>query len=281
MGLLLHCGCELVEPHILKDLKPPVPKSDTHVPLKHWDLYQSIVKAFDRTGHIDIVGEPQIGLSHDAMRCFGFLDIITKATQNTDGVIMDGEVKLQAVFRNANDFAFPANFSASTFSFACDNLAFSTTLPFGHPCGEEGNEWKGRKHTKFILDELPQLLDDSIARLIDDADLFEKRYPIYKDTKMNNKQMHDIVCRSLDVPNGKKNVITTTFVEPVLREWYEPTYREYTGRTAWSAFSAFTSAGTKGTVKRPIPINEQAIRTKHLHDIFDDFCGVNERIVLN
>ena len=131
---------------------------------------------------------------------------------------------------------------------------------------------------------MPQLLDDALSRLTDQVDTFENRYRLYKDTPVNDRQMHDLVCRSLDVTKegkDKKAVITTSFVYPVLKEWHDSQFAEFRHeKNAWGAFSAFTTAGTKGTDKKPIPINDQASRTQNLHDIFDDFCGYDS-IVYN
>ena len=133
---------------------------------------------------------------------------------------------------------------------------------------------------------MPQLLDDALNRLADQVDSFEDRYRLYKDTPVNDRQMHDLVCRSLDAKNegkAKKAVITTSFVYPVLKEWHDSQFIEFRNqKNAWGAFSAFTTAGTKGTDKKPIPVNEQATRTQHLHEIFDDFCDYNtDPIVYN
>ena len=126
---------------------------------------------------------------------------------------------------------------------------------------------------------MPQLLDDAFGRLVDHVDSFESRYRQYKNTPVNDRQMHDLVCRALDATHegrDKKAVITTSFVYPVLKEWHDSQFAEFRNeKNGWGAFSAFTTAGTKGTNKKPIPINEQATRTQNLHEIFDDFCDYN------
>ena len=277
MGLLLHCGCEEVSRSDLKMIRA-TPKSDTHAVISHFDMLESIEKSVERTGAVTIVPDTSIhGVSHDGERCFGFMDIVTRATELTDGTIMNGDVQLQIVWRNANDFAFTADARGGTRTFCCDNLSIAgNMMEFGNLCGRDKTERKGRKHTKNIYSEMPQLLDDSMYRLMDQVDKFEERYMTYMNTKVNDRQMHHLVCQALDVNNGGKNKsITTQFVQPVLEEWYDSQFSEFRGKkNAWSAFSSFTTAGTKGTKNRPIPLNEQAVRTENLHKIFDEHCNV-------
>jgi len=255
---------------------PAKPKSDTHEPIKHIDFLESIEKAIGRSGYIETVGEPELGVSKDGEHFFGFIDILTKSTRTSNGLILDGDVKLQIIARNANDMKFLANVNGGTTTMVCDNLAFfGNLMHFGHE--NSYGQRRGRKHTAKIHQEMPQLLDDAVGRLANQVDSFENRYRLYKDTPVNDKQMHDLVCRSLDVTKEgkeKKAVISTSFVYPVLKEWHDSQFAEFRHqKNAWSAFSAFTTAGTKGTDKKPIPINDQASRTQNLHDIFDDFCG--------
>ena len=281
MSLMLST-CDSVSREQLRMI-PARPKSDTHEPIKHIDFLESIEKAIGRSGYIETVGEPELGVSKDGEHFFGFMDIITKTTQTTNGLILDGDVKLQIIARNANDMKFLANVNGGTSTMCCDNLAFFGNLfHFGHE--NKTGQRRGRKHTSKIHLEMPQLLDDALNRLTDQVDTFENRYRLYKDTPVNDRQMHDLVCRSLDAKNegkAKKAVITTSFVYPVLKEWHDSQFVEFRNqKNAWGAFSAFTTAGTKGTDKKPIPINDQASRTQNLHDIFDDFCGYDS-IVYN
>ena len=274
MSLMLS-SCDSVTREQLRMI-PAKPKSDTHEPIKHIDFLESIEKAIGRSGYIETVGEPELGVSKDGEQFFGFIDILTKSTRTSNGLILDGDVKLQIIARNANDMKFLANVNGGTTTMVGDNLAFfGNLMHFGHE--NSYGQRRGRKHTAKIHQEMPQLLDDAVGRLANQVDSFENRYRLYKDTPVNDKQMHDLVCRSLDVTKEgkeKKAVISTSFVYPVLKEWHDSQFAEFRHqKNAWGAFSAFTTAGTKGTDKKPIPINDQASRTQNLHDIFDDFCG--------
>ena len=274
MSLMLS-SCDSVTREQLRMI-PAKPKSDTHEPIKHIDFLESIEKAIGRSGYIETVGDPELGVSKDGEEFYGFIDILTKTTRTSNGLILDGDVKLQIIARNANNMRFLANVNGGTRTIVCDNQAFfGNLMHFGHENAH--GQRRGRKHTAKIHQEMPQLLDDAVGRLANQVDSFENRYRLYKDTPVNDKQMHDLVCRSLDVTKEgkeKKAVISTSFVYPVLKEWHDSQFAEFRHqKNAWGAFSAFTTAGTKGTDKKPIPINDQASRTQNLHDIFDDFCG--------
>ena len=63
MSLMLS-SCDSVTREQLRMI-PAKPKSDTHEPIKHIDFLESIEKAIGRSGYIETVGEPELGVSKD------------------------------------------------------------------------------------------------------------------------------------------------------------------------------------------------------------------------
>ena len=74
MSLMLST-CDSVSREQLRMI-PARPKSDTHEPIKHIDFLESIEKAIGRSGYIETVGEPELGVSKDGEH---FLDSWTSS----------------------------------------------------------------------------------------------------------------------------------------------------------------------------------------------------------
>ena len=79
MSLMLS-SCDSVTREQLRMI-PAKPKSDTHEPIKHIDFLESIEKAIGRSGYIETVGDPELGVSKDGEEFYGFIDILTKTTR--------------------------------------------------------------------------------------------------------------------------------------------------------------------------------------------------------
>ena len=63
MGLMLST-CDSVTKEQLSMISC-FPKSETHEPIKHIDFLESIEKAVERSGFIEITGTPELGVSPD------------------------------------------------------------------------------------------------------------------------------------------------------------------------------------------------------------------------
>ena len=77
MGLMLSSQCDVVTKDQLRMISC-FPKSETHEPIKHIDFLESIEKAIERSGFIELTGTPELGVSKDGEHFFGFMDIITR-----------------------------------------------------------------------------------------------------------------------------------------------------------------------------------------------------------
>src|SRR5205823_885790 len=135
--------------------------------------------------------------------------------------------------------------------FVCDNLAFSGEIVIT------------RRHTRWIMRDLPRLVLDGVGQLTQRWHSQEERYDRYRQTPVADPEAHDLVIRALDA-----QAITTTQVPQVLRDWRKPRHAEFRDRTGWSLFNAFTGvvgASSVWTVAK---------RTQVLHGVFDAHCGL-------
>ena len=251
-GLMLHCGAEPINRNELFSLSAPKGMTDTHYPIAHRDLIELVEQGFNRFGKYEITNQ-EFGISHDQNRMFGIMGLRGTTAKSNWETIM--------AYRNSHDQAFSAGMAGGSHVFCCDNLAFMGEVVFG------------RKHTKNILNELPQKIDECLWQLSDKMDLLAGRYDHYENTPMGNAEFHDIACRALDINrDGRQYVIKGNRVSKVLDEWYNPRHEEFEPRNAWSAFNCFTEV-TKG-----IQLNEQSKRTQSLHQLFDQATGALEAL---
>ncbi len=253
MTLMLHCGAEPINRNELFQMGTPKGMTDTHYPIAHRDLVEMVEQGFNRFGKYEITNQ-EFGISHDQNRMFGLMSLRgTNAKSNWETII---------AYRNSHDQAFSAGMAGGSRVFVCDNLAFNGDVVFG------------RKHTKNIMSELPQKIDECLWKLSDKMDLLSGRYDHYENTPIDDVQFHDIVCRALDINrDGRQYVIKGTHVPKVINEWRNPRHEEFEPRNAWSAFNCFTEI-TKG-----IQLNEQSKRTQSLHSLFDQATGAIEALV--
>lgn len=252
-GLMLHCGAEPISRNELASLPAPVPLTKTHFPIPHIDVISQVEKGFGRLGKFEITDQC-FGVSHEGKRMYSISALRAVYTKGHD----DWRVIFGT--RNAHDMAHSAGGCFGSECFVCDNKAFIGDFVFG------------RKHTKRITEELPYLIDDCLYQLADNVDSMERRYEHYKEFPVDDKWMHDVVCRSLDLNrDGRQYVIKSAHVTKVLKHWRDPEHQVFLQRNAWSAFNAFTE------IQKGIQLNEQSKRTQVLHRLFDEATGILEK----
>lgn len=241
-GLMLHAGgvevsreqlCEVVTPDATR----------TWTPIAHNVLLGRVTDSLARSGWQ--IKSEQHAVSHGGNRYFGFMDVMTP------GVDENSEYGMTLGIRNSHDMMFPAGLCAGSHVFVCDNLAFSAEVKIA------------RKHTRWIMDDLPGLVQKAVGRLGDIRRGQDRRIACYKDCGLNDHQAHDVLIQALDC-----KVIGSTMIPEVLEQWRTPKHDEFKARTGWSLFNAFTEV-MKGNVALAIP------RTQKLHGLMDVVCNLS------
>lgn len=195
-----------------------------------------------RASNLAIVNQAH-RLSHDGQRYFGLMHI-RNGQENIDYAWVMG-------LRNSHDKTFPAGIVAGTQVFVCDNLAFGGEVKFA------------RKHTRFILRDLPMIAERAVARLVEKWHTQERRIAAYKEHTLVDRDAHDLIVRALDL-----GVMGCRTALPVLGQWRKPAHAEFAPRTAWSLFNGFTET-MKGDSLALLPK-----RTEALHGLFDGCVGL-------
>jgi len=240
-NLILHCGAQAVDLNDVRSVHTPR-STDSWCPIPHHQLIQTVQKTLAATNLR--IGTQAHSLSHEGQRYFGLMEVHDQKS-NVDYCWVLG-------LRNSHDKTFPAGIVAGATVFVCVNLSFSGEVKFA------------RKHTRFIVRDLPQLVSRSIGLLVAKWHHQDKRIAAYKEAEITDINAHDLVIRATDV-----GVCSNRLIPPVLSEWREPRHDTFAGRNVWSLFNAFTESLKDGNLA------ELPKRTEALHGLLDTYVGLS------
>lgn len=238
-NLLLHCGASAVSRRELATVPTPQP-THTWMPIAHTKMLGQVERTLKANG-IDVVGEAH-SLTADGQRYFGLLEV--RHGQNAS------DYSWVLGLRNSHDKTFPAGMVAGVQVFVCDNLSFSGEVKIA------------RRHTRFIMRDLPSLAHQAVCRIVEHWQKQDRRVEFYKNYFITDASAHDVVIRACDV-----GAITNRQIADVLHEWREPSHEDFAPRSAWSLFNAFTEA-----LKGNLALLPE--RTTSLQGLFDSRFGV-------
>jgi len=143
-NLILHCGAASTSRNVVKSTVTPKPTA-TWTPIPHIGLIEEVERALKANG-LKIANQAH-SLTHDKARYFGLMEI-HNGVSHADYAYVLG-------LRNSHDKRFPAGLVAGASVFVCDNLSFNGEIKIA------------RKHTRFILRDIPSLTQDAIGRLME------------------------------------------------------------------------------------------------------------------
>lgn len=247
MGLCLHAGGKLVSLDELHDA--PTPKgTSTYHPIHHHWLVDTVRESLTGTGlKID---REEHSLDKGGKRYFGLFYINPKSSHEKQK-----QYELLIGLRNSHDKRFPAALACGSHVFVCDNLAMS------------GEVVLRRKHTTYIMRDIPKMVHSGIGRLGELRDIQAQRFTGYQNRLLDSeKDVHHLLVESM-----KSGVIASSQIGLVLREWNEPEIESFkdSPHNVWRLFNAYT------TIARDrIPTEEFAKRTITLQGILDQYCGL-------
>ncbi len=239
-NLTLHHGAHGVDRSALLRVPTPEPTS-TWQPIAHAELLAQVESALPRYG-LAKVSEAH-GLSHNGARYFALLEV--------SGPRHGAEYVNVLGIRNSHDKRLPVGLVAGNQVLVCSNLAFVGEIKVV------------RKHTAFVLRDLPTLIDRAMEQLLNRWHEQDRRVEAYRNRRLEDREAHDLVIKGLDA-----GAIKLTLIPNVLREWREPSYPEFRPRNLWSWFNAVTHE-LRGR------LDVLPGRSRVLYDICDAFVGGN------
>jgi|TARA_R100001530_G_scaffold98641_2_gene68523 hypothetical protein len=222
----------------------------SHVPIPHhevWDLVQEEAKNFGFE-----LGDPEFGTDKDHQRFFAFVDAQTD--------LIHPESKTFLALRNSHDKSFPVGLAIGKKVNVCNNLVFG------------GEVTVKVKHTTNLFDRIKPRLATAVSKLRAVEEIGNNRIDWYKDYKIEDQQWVDhFVCDAM-----RRNIITSDKIKPVLDQWDEPEYEDFSDRTLWSLNNAFTNV-----MKRYTNPNQVWSRGTKLTVLCDATVGLDTSILLD
>jgi hypothetical protein len=240
-NLILHCGANLVPRRAVSGVPTP-PATQTWAPIPHSLLIEQVELAL-HANRLRVVSQAH-SLTHDGLRFFGLMEIQNGAVHPDYGWVLG--------LRNSHDKRFPAGIVAGATVFVCDNLSFSGEIEIA------------RKHTRFILRDLPLLTGQAIGRLVQRWHHQDERISAYKTKAITDPAAHDLVIRGMDA-----GVCSNRLIPKVLQEWRKPRHTEFEERNVWALFNSFTESLKQSSLA------EVPRKTEALHGLLDSYVGLD------
>ncbi|HPT26859.1 MAG TPA: DUF932 domain-containing protein [Bryobacteraceae bacterium] len=238
-NLILHCGAAEVPRKALATVPTPAP-TETWRPIPHEEYIRQVEWELPRYG-LDIVHEAH-ALTHDSSRYFGLIQVQNGCNSPDYSWVLG--------LRNSHDKTLTAGLVAGSSVFVCDNLSFS------------GEVYISRKHTSYILEDLPGLIGNALGRLLLLFRAQDQRVERYRATRLSDADAHDLTIQALD-----KGVVCASKIPALLHEWREPRYEDFEPRTVWSFFNATTEV-LKGA------LHLLPKRSQTLYQLCDQYAAV-------
>ena len=240
LNFMIHCGGSEVERNAIAEVALPE-TTRSYCPIPHGDFANVIEDGLSEYGFR--FGEQAHALNREGAQYFGMAELLGENSTN--------EVfNLVAGWRSSYDKSLAASFVVGSQVFVCDNLAFSGEIQIG------------RKHTTNILRDLPTLVRGAVQGTRGMAEQQAVRYERYGEARLKDSVANHSIMRMLQL-----GVISSSKVEKVVNEYYEPSHPEHLdangNRTNWTLFNAATEA-LKG-----VGLNTMPRRTIALHGLMD------------
>jgi hypothetical protein len=210
--LVTHCGGWSATKADLASV--PVPDAtESYHPVPYGRFIEEIELHVPRFG-LEVRSE-QFALAREGGQMFGVLTC-------SNGV-PDRDYALAIGVRNSYDRSLSVGLTLGSRVFCCDNLAFS------------GEVTMRRKHTVNVFRDLPDL----IYRMLSQVAAMRQRND-GEISAMKIRELKPAAAHHLMVEAIRSGVLPASRLPKVIEAWENPAHEEFTPRTAWSLFNAFT-----------------------------------------
>ena len=192
-------------------------KTSTYQPLPHYDAYRLVYDVLE-SHHISVVSG-WIAVTKGGARSFFLFQVVVDGGFQEEFCTMVG-------FRNSYDKSLSFGMVAGKGTFVCTNLMFYGLIKIT------------RKHTSRLLMDLEPMLADAVCRIPEYERAIENRNQQFKNRRVDHSVANDIIIRA-----AKQDIIPSSKIMPVVREWEQPTYEDFFehGYSLWRLEQAFTT----------------------------------------
>lgn len=215
---LMHCGAHLASVDEVANVVTPAPTA-THFPIPHIAIYENFRHRLEETG-LRLVDEKhalQTKVGIPGCNYFGLFELESERE----------DYNLVAGIRNSHGKLISSITGLGDKAFICDNLSFNITFQ------------TMRKHTKYIMRDMPQLVARAVANLMNAR--LEQDYRIngYKKTVIGLAEADHLIMEM-----ARARVVAANKVIPVYEEFVKPRHDEHLDddgqRTVWTLRNAVT-----------------------------------------
>lgn len=225
-SLILHCGGHGATLDQVADVRTPAP-TDTHYPIPHLDLYQSVQHRMIEAGYT-IKSEAYALHDRDGITGANFFALLELETADQSHALVVG-------VRNSHTYQYAAGLVMGSRVFVCDNLSFSGSIKLA------------RKHTRYISRDLPQLVAAGVGRLHDLRMSQAERFALYQGRELSIAEYDHAIVEML-----RARAMPSSDIPRILKEIDKPSHREHLNAdgavTVWTLYNAFTEVAKGGSV---------------------------------
>lgn len=157
----------------------------------------------------------QFALARDGAQMFGVLTC-TNGYGARDYALAIG-------LRSSYDRSLAVGATFGSRCFVCDNLAFT------------GEVSMSRRHTSMVFRDLPDLIYRMLGQVSSMRERMDAEIAGMKALELPAAHAHHLMVEAI-----RAQVLPASRLPKVIEAWEEPQHAEFTPRTAWSLFNAFT-----------------------------------------
>jgi len=192
----------------------PVPEStESYHPVPYHRFIEEVELHIPRFGLE--VRSSQFALAREGGQMFGVL--------TCGNGVPDRDYALCIGVRNSYDRSLAVGLTVGSRVFCCDNLAFS------------GEVTMHRKHTVNVFRDLPDLIYRMLSQVAAMRERNDGEIAAMKVRELPPAHAHHLMVEAI-----RANVLPASRLPKVIEAWEKPLNPEFSSRTAWSLFNAFT-----------------------------------------
>lgn len=203
----------------LASVVTPNPIGRFHRPVDYNDFVTMIDgKLVDH--EITVKGE-QFAVKHDGSQFFGLMEVSTPLMDGSDWSFNIG-------IRGSHDGRVSRGITFGSNVLVCSNMCFHGDLGIFRT-----------RQTLNVMDRLPGMIDEAIAKIPNMAQENMVRFDSYRTTRMNESEGNNAL-----VHMHRNKILSANQLSTAIDEWVEPRHEEHNedGATLWRLFNAATES---------------------------------------
>jgi len=228
----------------LNKMPKPIPATKWHKPIPH---FTAITAVLDELKSRKLtVSELEVGTSHNDLRCFWLAKLVS-----------EGDLAHFIGGRNAHDRSVSYALYGGADIFICSNMMVSAKFS------------DARKHTNGITEDLAELVNKSLDRVLRENVVNRKRINYYKKQALGNKDAYFFMVDAM-----KRDILGPSKIKYLVEQWEKPLHEEFSSKNAWSLHNCFTEI-FKDLHSADLVYHRNTV----LNEMMDDFTGFDKPII--